>query len=274
MNSATTNLASAAYMASDGPSLVWTQSGGGANIVVLTDQQIAVGVLPKKELKTAKKRLDDGEAIINVVGSKASYMHLSAVRMVKADLNGSTVSVEHSAGGIKKTEHLRFGDRDDQTEFMIEARDRLPQNVETCETQSNRWMHALKPFNLMVMLMVITAGVHTLFELELTDRQATRRKLDEWSRQSGPADNSLGARATRGAARKATVTVLAHNPAVMKVLAFAMIIVGILGLIFSSIGYIASMTLFGGATAFTFCWMASRLCIPPRSIQLVIPSLR
>jgi hypothetical protein len=262
-------------MATQGPFLVWTHSGGGANIVVMTDEQIAVGALPGPQLKTAEERLENGETILNVVGAKASFIHLASIQVVSADLNGTSVIIEQSRrDGSRKTDRLRFADRDAQADFMLEVRDRLPQNVEAGKTQSNRWLHALKPFNLFVVLTLATLGVQTLFDHELTDSHATRRKLDEWARQAGPADNSRGARAVRGATRTATVKALAHNPAVMRVLVIGMIIIGVLGVVLNSIGYIASMTIVGGGTGLCFCWVISRLCRPPQSILLMVPAKR
>lgn len=273
MSSATTTLVSAQWMASTGPALVWTRSGGGANIVVLTDDQLAVGVLPPAQLKTAQQRLENGEALIDVVGSKASYVHLSSVETITADVDGTKVSVVHSKrGGKRKTESLRFTDRDAQADFTVEVRSRLPQETEAFKTSTNRWSHAAKPLNLLVVLALATAGVHTLFAMELTDRHATRERLDAWAEGSGPVDDSFETRAAHRATHRATARTLAHHPAVLKVLLLAVIVIGIIGLILASIGYMASMTIFGGATLACLFWVITRLADPPQSILLAVPA--
>jgi len=275
MSSATTTLVSEQWLVSSGPALVWTRSGGGANIVVLTDDQIAVGVLPPAQLKTAQERLDNGEALINVVGPKAAYIHLGAIETVDAALDGAVVRIQHcNRGSRQKQEQLRFADRDAQADFVVELRQRLPQSTEAFKTATNRWTHALKPLNLLAISLLATIGVHTLFALELTDRHATRAKLDRWAAESGPADNSLEARAVRRGTQKATAHAIAANPAVARILVFGVIIIGIIGLILGSLGYIASMSLFGGASVACMVWAINRLADPPQSILLVVPSRR
>lgn len=275
MAASTTPLVSEAWMASTGPAMVWIRSGGGANIVVLTDEEIAVGVLPPSQLKTAKERLDRGEALINAVGPRACYIYLPAVQSIDAELNGTSVTVEHGRRGEKKkSERLRFAGRDDQAEFLAEVLSRLPATTEMYKTAKSRWSHAVKPLNWLMLLLLVAAGVHAIFALELTDRHATRRKLDEWAGRTDPDEVTYENKLMQRAAQRATARSLAYNPAVLKVLVFGVLAIGVVGLALSCIGYTASMMMVGGAAGVCFFWLVKRLSDPPRSLLLVVPQAR
>ena len=251
------------FMSSAGRPLVWTRNSSGYNnIVVMNDEQIAVSTLTKVKRKAAGKQLEAGQPIDDVLGQAGTRIRFQAVT---ACLNGTEVEVLYDQGGRRLTS-CRFptASKQVQADILVEARDRMKGETQVAENQVNRFWHAMKPFNLLVILAVLAIGAQNYFTTDIFDGEENSERLESWGENADAKDIHL----TR-AKQAAFAKTVASNPAMQKVLVFGIIFLGIVGTILNALGYGAVMTLLLGSTGLALLWTLMRLGNPPRTMSVI-----
>ncbi|GEM_PF-5778209 len=254
------------FISSAGHPIVWTRkSSGYNNIVVMNNEQIAVSTLPKAQRKAADKQLEAGQSIDDVLGQAGTRIRFQAVTAVTACLNGTEVEVLYDQGGRRLTS-CRFltASKQVQADILVEARHRMKGETQVAENQVNRFWHAMKPFNLLVILAVLAIGAQNYFTTDIFDGEANSERLESWDENADAKDIHL-TRAKQAAFAKTVVS----NPAMQKVLVFGIIVLGVVGTIFNALGYAATMTLLLGSTGLALLWTLMRLGNPPRTMSVV-----
>ena len=263
-------MASARFMQSAEPAQVWIRKCNDYNnIVAMNGEQIAASKLPKAQLKSARTRLEDGSPFDEVLGPRGTRIHFVAVRAVTARLNTTEIEVVYTKGDRRLTTcRFPMADKEAQADFLAEARERLPRDVQVVEATGSRLKHAMKPFNLLVLFAVLTIGAQNFFTSDWRSPETARKRLDKMNRAAAP-PTRLGR-----ASQHAFVRTAASYPAVQKLFVFGIILLGVVGTVLNALGYTATMAILGGATGLMLLWMFARLVHPPRTMSVVVSDPR
>jgi hypothetical protein len=248
------------FMSSSGHPIVWTRNSSGCNnIVVMNDEQIAVSTLPRAKRKLAGEQLAAGQSIDDVLGPDGTRIRFQAVSA------GTAVEVVYDQDGRRLTT-CRFptASKQAQADILVEARNRMKGETQVVEKKTNRLWHATKPFNLLVILAVLSIGAQNYFTADIFNGEANGERLEKWGENADAKDIQL-TRAKQGA----FVETVSSNPAIQKVLVFGIIILGVFGTILNVLGYAATMTLLLGTTGLTLLWTLARLGNPPRTLSVI-----
>lgn len=275
MSSGTVEMASARFFTSSDPEgtppLVWTRdSKGFNNIVVMSNQQIAVSTLPKSQLPAARELLEQGAPVEDVLGPHGTRIRFQAVQAVTACLHSTQIEVLFDKGGRRLTTcSFPTANQEQQVEILAEARQRMQGQTEVVEKTGSRLWHAIKPFNLLVLFAMLSIGAQNYFTTDLFDGRANRERLEKWGRNVD-ADDVHWERAKQ----RAFVKTVAYNPALQKVLVFGIIVLGVVGAVLNTLGYGVTMTVLLGGTGLALVWTLLRVANPPRTMSLVSCGVR
>jgi len=100
-----------------GPALL-----GRENITVLTERALCVSTLDDKELKRAKRRLDDGAPVAQVLGRRVKAFPLAALQAVRVSNKEATLSLGYPDGERRASHTIQYMQPQQRKVFAALAR--------------------------------------------------------------------------------------------------------------------------------------------------------
>lgn len=257
----------------------------------MTADEVFVALVPSGELKSVRRRIEEGEPLRNVVGEHVTSVSWQSVRKISADSCHTDLHLEFAASETDhKTLRLRLPDESAREEAWEAARYSLPGNVDQTERVGSRLVSARRPLLALMICSLLAAGTQWFFQSryakvpqQVVDTVKNGQKRQTPPRPSpkrldinNPDDlrkikfyrgNQAGSShfdpAQRGIARG-----LSRNPALARVIVFGIAILGAVGFVLGLMGYQLSLSLFVGLSVACLCWLMARLLSPPRSVTL------
>lgn len=270
---------------------IWTRSGSGPNIVVLTDKTIFIGLLPRKGRKAAGDRIVAGEMIESVLGEHYSAIPLASVERVRAESGSEELNVEYRRGPSQIDGcRITFADPGVRQEAMREVQNRLPWTVERNEEVSSRLLHIIKPLNYIVVLTLLAFGAHAYFNSrfskipqqvvnrtnhsapKIAPRTGPRLSFEERVRRNELQNIRVEQPQNSGRPETTQDVVarqMARNKRASGIIVLLIAIVGTIGFVLGLIGYKIIMTSLIGCGGLCVAWMVYRILDPPRTVTLV-----
>lgn len=260
------------------PPLIWTRRArSGANILIVSDDQIVVGIVPNSKLKAAREQLEAGQGVYDVVGPKSESIALHAVQTVTAKLNTTEIEIHYDKGG-RRVAKQRFvmPDSEAQADALLAIRDRMNPAPEVVEKTASRLFYTLKPFNFLLIFGFLAAGAQTYYKTTVFDRKANAARLQKLggSRQHSSFDSSGDSDSGYSYTGRRAPRWMTRNLGATRVVVLAAVVIGLVAVILNVVGYEVTMTVLLGGTLLCFLWMSARLLNPPKTMSLVATGRR
>jgi|GEM_PF-3985177 len=246
--------------------IVWSRSGSGANLVMMTENEIAFGAISESELPFIEQRLEQGESVLNVIGRKGKLIHFSSIQSITADLSNTDLIVTFQLRGRTKAVKFRFEDAIAQQNALDEAQTRMRGDTELFETTRSKLSYLMKPLNFVVFFVLFTALTHCYFRSDPFEATVNRKKYEDFRKQTELHRSALPGRpiAKPSAPRYEPSHQLSKNPIYDQCLKFGYMILGSLTLFLNYLGYSAVMSTLTFLTFLSLFYLFYRLTHPPR----------
>lgn len=232
----------------------------------MTENDIAISVLPRTGLDTIEQRLEMGESILDVIGEQGKLIQLSSIGSITAELSNTDLIVVFKIRGRTKTVTLRFSDSIAQLNALEAARSRMKGKTQLVDSTRSKLSHIMTPLNFVIFFGTLLTMSHLYFESDPFEAEKNRIKFEEYRQQNERHRTASPGRPSTQplAPRYEPPHKLSNNPIVDKCLKFGYMVLGSLAMILSNLGYTTVISILMFLTAISVFFLFSRVLHPPR----------
>ena len=145
------------------PPQVWTRSGSRDNLIVLTDRELVVASVAKRQQSDLLARLDLGERAEFVFGPTATIIPLAAIRSLDAPLGRSQLVVDYAVASRKFATHkIHVTNAEMQAQILEQVAERLGSGAQFVRNVRSRVFSAFKPFQVLMAIALLAGGFNYL----------------------------------------------------------------------------------------------------------------